>query len=144
MFCSLCGNRLPEEGEFCSNCGTRRVHDMTRETSDSHAQPKNGVQTPAAKSKLVAGLLGIFLGLYGAQDFYLGYTARAIGLLIGCLLNGILFWACLLVGLVFWPLLCLSFWCVVLKFGVWCGILTRSIQIFCGVINVDAKGNPLV
>lgn len=31
-----------------------------------------------AKSKLVAGLLGIFLGSLGIHNFYLGFTKRAI------------------------------------------------------------------
>lgn len=30
------------------------------------------------KSKLVAGLLGIFIGSLGIHNFYLGYTKRAI------------------------------------------------------------------
>lgn len=31
-----------------------------------------------AKSKMAAGLLGIFLGSIGIHNFYLGYTKRAI------------------------------------------------------------------
>ena len=30
------------------------------------------------KSKMVAGLLGIFLGAFGVHKFYLGYTKEAI------------------------------------------------------------------
>ena len=30
------------------------------------------------KSKIVAGLLGIFLGAFGVHKFYLGYTKEAI------------------------------------------------------------------
>ena len=33
---------------------------------------------PQAKSKLVAGLLGIFLGGFGVHRFYLGYTSIGI------------------------------------------------------------------
>lgn len=33
---------------------------------------------PLAKSKLVAGLLGIFLGGFGVHRFYLGYTTIGI------------------------------------------------------------------
>lgn len=31
-----------------------------------------------AKSKMAAGLLGIFLGAWGIHNFYLGYTTRGI------------------------------------------------------------------
>jgi len=39
----------------CTNCGA-------------------SLRPPDAKSKLVAGLLGIFLGGFGVHRFYLGYT----------------------------------------------------------------------
>jgi len=34
--------------------------------------------TTGAKSKMVAGLLGIFIGGFGVHNFYLGNTGRAI------------------------------------------------------------------
>ena len=48
---------------------------------------------PAPKSKVVAGLLAIFLGGFGIHKFYLGYTARSdsVGRLcigIGLILRG--------------------------------------------------------
>lgn len=42
---------------------------------------------PNAKSKLVAGLLGIFLGGLGVHNFYLGYTGKAIAQLLISLLS---------------------------------------------------------
>ena len=43
---------------------------------------QGGYQQPGAyydqKSKVAAGLLGIFLGTLGVHNFYLGYTSRAI------------------------------------------------------------------
>lgn len=39
-----------------------------------YGQPPMGQQ----KSKLVAGLLGIFLGGFGVHNFYLGFTTRAV------------------------------------------------------------------
>ena len=33
------------------------------------------------KSKVVAGLLGVFVGAFGVHRFYLGYTARGLGML---------------------------------------------------------------
>ena len=51
---------------------------------------KTAVVDPNAKSKIVAGLLGIFLGVYGVHNFYLGKTGKAVAqLLLGTL--GIIF-----------------------------------------------------
>ncbi|MFT4088705.1 MAG: TM2 domain-containing protein [Gordonia sp. (in: high G+C Gram-positive bacteria)] len=52
------------------------------------AQPYGAQQgyapAPAAgaKSKLVAGILGILLGAFGVHNFYLGYTGKAIAQLL--------------------------------------------------------------
>ena len=40
------------------------------------------------KSKLVAGLLGLFLGEFGVHKFYLGYTTEGIIMLLVTLLTG--------------------------------------------------------
>ena len=39
------------------------------------------------KSKIVAGLLGIFLGAFGVHKFYLGYTKEAVIMLVISLLS---------------------------------------------------------
>ncbi|MBO7665289.1 MAG: TM2 domain-containing protein [Aeriscardovia sp.] len=46
------------------------------------------------KSKIVAGLYGIFLGLFGVHNFYLGNTGRGICQLLLTLVG----WACVGVG----------------------------------------------
>ncbi|NMM98342.1 TM2 domain-containing protein [Bifidobacterium olomucense] len=46
-----------------------------------YTQPYSAPQYPAgyaAKSKMAAGLLGIFLGSLGVHNFYLGYTGKAV------------------------------------------------------------------
>lgn len=49
------------------------------------------VQVPppgyAPKSKIAAGLLGIFLGAIGVHNFYLGYTGKAVAQLLIALLT---------------------------------------------------------
>lgn len=67
----------------------------------------------AQKSKIVAGLLGLFLGTLGVHNFYLGYTGKAVAqllltligwiILIGPIISGI--WA--LIGAVL--ILCSSY-----------------------------------
>lgn len=72
------------------------------------------------KSKVAAGLLGIFLGAFGVHNFYLGYTTKAIVQLLLTVLS-----------------------CGALSFisGIW-GIV-EGIMCLTGSINKDAKGLPL-
>lgn len=69
------------------------------------------------KQKLVAGLLGIFLGAWGIHQFYLGDNKkgviRIVVTLVTCGIGGI--WG-----------------------------FVEGILILCGNINTDAQGNPLV
>lgn len=72
------------------------------------------------KSKLAAGLLGIFLGSLGVHNFYLGYTGKAVAqLLISLLSCGMLSFASAVWGLI------------------------EGIMILTGSINTDGDGNPL-
>jgi TM2 domain-containing membrane protein YozV len=41
-------------------------------------QPAYGAAGGAAKSRMTAGLLGIFIGYLGVHNFYLGYTTKGI------------------------------------------------------------------
>ncbi len=69
------------------------------------------------KSKMVAGLLGIFLGSIGIHNFYLGYTKRAIIQIVVTL--------------------------VTCGIGAWWGLI-EGILILCGkYVTADANGTPL-
>lgn len=81
----------------------------------------NGSSISNAKSKIAAGLLGIFLGFLGVHNFYLGYTGKAVGQLLLTLLS------CGTLSLVS---------------GIW-GI-AEGIMILTGSIDVDGYGNRLV
>ena len=58
-YCANCGKELTDEQDICLNCGVR----VKKSTTSSD---------PNAKSKLAAGLFGIFLGAFGVHNFYLG------------------------------------------------------------------------
>ena len=75
--CKQCGNPLNDENVFCPYCGTS-AHQQTVPPTNA-ATPANGEEP---KSKLVAGLLGIFIGTFGVHNFYLGYTSKAVTQLI--------------------------------------------------------------
>ena len=65
------------------------------------AQQPGYYEDPNAKSRLAAGLLGIFLGTFGIHRFYLGYTGIGVTmLLISVLSLGMLSWAVWIWGLV--------------------------------------------
>lgn len=83
------------------------------------------IQTPPPppyepKSKMAAGLLGIFLGSLGIHNFYLGYTGKALAQLLITLLT------CGVGATVT---------------GIW-GLI-EGIMILTGSIAVDGKGVPL-
>ena len=65
-FCPVCGAAVAPEAAICVACGA------------SLEQKKADEPKADAKSKLVAGLLGLFLGACGIHNFYLGFTKKAV------------------------------------------------------------------
>ena len=72
-FCVNCGAELNEGQDVCLKCG--------------HKVNNEKVVNKGSKSKIAAGLLGIFLGAFGVHNFYLGYTSKAVGQLLLTLLT---------------------------------------------------------
>ena len=70
-FCQNCGVELNEIQDICLKCGVK-VNNTTKTVNND----------PTAKSKMAAGLLGIFLGVFGVHNFYLGYTGKAVAQLL--------------------------------------------------------------
>ncbi len=132
-FCSNCGANLPEGAVQCPQCGTPLNAQQAQPQNDYQQIPPQGVPYQVApsvapippgyqqKSKMAAGLLGIFLGSLGVHNFYLGNTGKAVAqLLISILSCGALAFAS----------------------GIW-GLI-EGIMILCGSIKVDGKNVPLV
>ena len=107
-YCANCGTELNDVQDICLKCGVRVIKE----------NPANG--DPNAKSKLTAGLLGIFLGTFGVHNFYLGYTGKAVAQLLLTILS-----------------------CGILAFisGTW-GLI-EGIMLLSGSIDKDANGNLL-
>ncbi len=98
MNCPNCGTSVQDGSAFCPNCGSsfssQNVPPPGNPYSANNQQPPinsyNGGNYPQQKSKMAAGLLGIFLGSLGIHNFYLGKTKIAlIQLLVSVLTCGI-------------------------------------------------------
>ena len=136
MYCSHCGKELNENADYCTSCGVATTKgdsycgncgsEVAKEADvcpTCGTNLKRGVGAP--KSKLVAGLLGIFLGVFGIHRFYLGYTTIGLVQLLVSVILGI-FTCGISTALV-------SLWGFV-----------EGILILCGtVITTDAGGNEL-
>ena len=99
--------------------------------------PPPGYPQPGAyydqKSKLAAGLLGIFLGQFGVHNFYLGNTGKAVGQLVGTIVGYVL----LIVIIGIFIIAGISIWALIE------GILILSAQPGSRPWGVDARGVPL-
>ncbi len=137
MYCKNCGNALNVEDKICTNCGTPAGQGTSYcancgtqatpgaavciacgqpLTSGVNVNPYGNPTSSGLKSKMAAGLLGIFLGGWGVHNFYLGYTTRGIIQIVLTL-------------------------CSCGIGGIW-GFI-EGILILCGNINTDADGRPL-
>lgn len=128
MFCRNCGNQMDNAAavcvncgvasgqgtNYCPNCGAPTAPGATFCTQCGVALPQP-IPAGQQKSKLVAGLLGIFLGGWGVHNFYLGYIGKAVA--------QILLTFCFGIG------------------AIW-GFI-EGILILTGNINKDANGVPL-
>ena len=138
MNCQNCGAPIPAGVAQCSRCGASIAPSPASPQSiapGGAGQIQVIVNTGAApglaptpilasteptKSKIAAGLLGIFLGALGVHRFYLGYTGIGLAqLLITVLTCG---WGGIATGI--WGLI-------------------EGIMILTGSINKDALGRPL-
>ena len=123
MFCKQCGRPIDDGQELCEDCKVRVENNTVQEEPKAETtQTTNTSSTvqSAPKSKIAAGLLGIFLGAFGVHNFYLGYTGKAIAQLLITLLT--------------------------CGFGAFISSiwgLIEGILILTGSINVDGNGNPL-
>lgn len=71
MLCNECGKETPDDSNFCVNCRAKVSNGKSLEPNKKRS-----------KSKLVAGLLAIFLGVFGFHKFYLGYKIQGLIMLI--------------------------------------------------------------
>ena len=126
MYCKNCGNQMDPNAAICVKCGCAKgtgasyCHNCGQPTVPGAAVCTScgsalATVTASSKSKMTAGLLGIFLGGWGVHNFYLGYTGQAIAQIVLTFCFG--------------------------AGAIW-GLLERILILF-GTIDKDATGNPL-
>ena len=103
-YCINCGSEMEDTQKFCPSCGANQDGTNMQSTNSE------------AKSKMAAGLLGLFLGAWGIHNFYLGNTGRGVAQIIVTLVT------CGIGGL--WGFI-------------------EGIMILTGSISTDANGVPL-
>lgn len=107
-YCFNCGKKVNDVQDVCLNCGVNLKKDKK-------------IDNVNGKSKITAGILGIFLGCFGVHNFYLGYNGKAIAQLLITLLSiFLLSWVSAIWGLI------------------------EGILILTGNIKKDASGNDLI
>lgn len=79
--CPQCGAPIDPEAKECKYCGEKlAVQQINNEMQGSGKE----------KSKVVAGLLALFLGSLGIHKFYLGYKKEGLIMLLVTLIGSIL------------------------------------------------------
>lgn len=140
MYCRNCGKEMSDQAVVCVECGVQAgsgsafCQNCGKETTPEQVVCTScGVQLAApavtgGKSKMTAGLLGIFLGGFGVHNFYLGYTGKAIAQ-VSLMAVGIVT-SCFIIGIF-----------LIMAASIW-GLI-EGIMILTGSIDRDAAGNLL-
>ena len=79
MYCNKCGAQLPDGAQYCNVCGNM-VQKSSAPKEETYVFQGTVTQESqmSKRSKMAAGLLGIFVGGFGVHNFYLGNTGRGI------------------------------------------------------------------
>jgi TM2 domain-containing membrane protein YozV/ribosomal protein L40E len=130
-FCYHCGAQADPAASVCIKCGVALYGAPAAAPGPPPASYPGAVPGgyPGAppnplKSKLVAGLLGIFVGCFGIHRFYLGYNTIGVIQVLVTVVGGIIT-------------------CGVGWLAGWIWGLVEGILILTGSINRDAQGRPL-
>jgi TM2 domain-containing membrane protein YozV/rRNA maturation protein Nop10 len=96
--CPKCGTENYGLETYCRTCGN--MMENSYQNQQMQPPPNYGAQgqIPGAEKKMLAGLLGIFLGGLGVHKFVLGYTNEGIIMLLVSLVGG--FFTCGITSLV--------------------------------------------
>ncbi len=153
VMCTRCQAPKGEGSQFCPCCGIPTKQPMQTVCLNCGVD-MTGFGNTSPKSKIAAGVLGLFLGLFGAHNFYLGYTKKAVIQLLLTISAYILYFVGIIGAaisetsyynseaiVVFAVIAIIYFLLAVCGVGIW--VFVESIMIFCGKIKKDGKGRML-
>ena len=112
------------KSEVVKTESTKEVDSITPDKEVVDSQKTTCQNSPKGKSKIAAGLLGIFLGYFGIHNFYLGYTGKGVAQLLLSTVG-----------------LCFTCGFSIVFASIW-GLI-EGILILTGSIDKDANGVPL-
>lgn len=139
-FCPVCGQAIAKEAVVCVHCGT------------ALSEPKKEIPKEA-RSRVVAGILGIFLGALGVHNFYLKRKGRGIAQLLLSLMFIVGYFSMVVMSIVcffldlYIPIMAMGMLAVWLGFlmliasAIWAFV--EAILILCGNVKTDGRGMPL-
>lgn len=109
MYCSKCGNPNDDAARFCAKCGgPLGAAPQNTETADNStmrtATPTAG-RTVVAKNPTVALVLSIFLGAFGAGQFYNGDWKKGLTMAAATLLLGVVTGGLVSLGIWIWSMI---------------------------------------
>ena len=101
-FCNRCGKSTDPNLTYCVNCGANQGAEQEQSqkntytgpnyqqssyTGPNYAYSNNANNQVQQKSKLIAIVLALFLGVFGLHNFYMGYNTKAICQIIATVLT---------------------------------------------------------
>lgn len=98
MFCSKCGSPNNDGAAFCAKCGaalgtagaaSAGAATSSPETTTMRGQASAASRTVAGKNPTVALVLSIFLGAFGAGQFYNGDWKKGLAMAAATLVLGV-------------------------------------------------------
>lgn len=149
-YCYNCGNPVVEGESVCQVCGVSissyytanrsagfngfntdsfGANDYDKNTYNTNTYETYETYGTVAKSKIAAGLLGIFCGGLGIHNFYLGYSKKAVTQMVLTIVGYCLY--CIGIGAIITTIV-----------HIW-GFV-EGIMILTGKIDVDGNGQRLI
>lgn len=111
MYCTSCGQEVPNNMIYCPNCGTKVVNQVPAQQNAYSYQPvpataprpvfDNPNILPGKKEPVLAAILSFFIT--GLGQIYAGKVGRGLGFLFGMILSILFFW--LLIPIILIPIL---------------------------------------
>ena len=89
MFCTGCGRELPEDANFCPDCGKAAVRSQPEEKAAFEQHAPEAPILCSGCSRSVALILAIIFGSLGMHRFYAGRIGSGILYVCTCGLFGI-------------------------------------------------------